>query len=165
MFVGGPHPDRCYHWWPESGGSAGFTCAQATKDPIHSGMSPLGDGLVRSDYERALERIRELEADVVSLRSQRQVLMDSERTLNAQLAHMTASRNHEAAANVVVRGEWAECEEERLQASTRAKELMLRLDASLARECGLQQRLQSLDTLAREITERVEQITSAIDKR
>lgn len=56
------------------------------------------------------------------------------------------------------------CEEARLQASTRAKELMLRLDASLARECGLQQRLNALDTLAREITERVEQMTSAIDK-
>lgn len=99
---------------------------------------------VRSDYERALERIKELEADVVALRSQRQVLMDSERTLNE---------------------EWSRCEEERLYASTRASDLELSLNASLAREDALNLRLSTLDTLAREITERVEKMASTIDKR
>lgn len=111
----------------------------------------------RSDYERALERIRELEAEVTSLKSQRQVLIDSERSLSIKLS-MAESRAKNLADDLY------SSEEERLKAKEEAGNLQLRLDESLAREGALNQRLNNLDTLAREVSARVEKMTSALDR-
>lgn len=92
-------------------------------EPYRAHFLPLpSDPPVRSDYERALERIKELEGDLAS------------------------------------------SEEERLRAKEDAGNLRLRLDESLAREGALNQRLSNLNILAREITEHVEKMSSALDK-
>jgi hypothetical protein len=79
---------------------------------------------------------------ITALRSQVMEIKNNERDLYAQLA---------------------ESEEERLRACESAGNLQLRLDASLAREGALNQRLSNLDILAREITERVTKMVGVLD--
>lgn len=112
---------------------------------------------VRSDYERALERIRELETEITGLQSQRGVLMDSERSLSIKLR---------MAENQVrnLQDDLYYSEEERLKAKEEAGNLQLRLDESLARNGALNQRLSNPDTLAREFLARIEKMTSALDR-
>lgn len=90
--------------------------------------------LAEAERVRMVANAQEPGAHITALKSQRQVLMDSERELNAQLAHMTASRNHEAGANIELRAE----------------------NASLAA------RLSNLDALAREVSARVEKMLGAL---
>jgi len=111
---------------------------------------------VRSDYERALERIRELEADITALRSQRSVLIDSERSLNIKLAMATKRVGD-------LESELYYLEEERLKACKNAGNTRLALEESMRNEAALRTRLSNLDILAREITERVTKMVGALD--
>lgn len=104
-FTSGPYPDRCYHWYSAlTGVGGGFYCTRSEREHmVKAGQSPLGDGPVRSTVERLQEKLAAaergeeqlrqvnaaLQADVVSLRAQRQVLMDSERALALRLRNLS----------------------------------------------------------------------------
>lgn len=118
---------------------------------------PRHDHIEGPSYERALERIRELDADVISLRSQRQILADSERSLSIKLSMARARVGN-------LENDLYYSEAERLKACEEAGNLQLRLDESLAREGALNTRLKNLDTLVREVSARVEKMTSALDR-
>lgn len=95
--------DFCQHQHIWDGGV--FVCSHKRAD--HEGESRLGDGPVRSTIERQQERIRKLEAEVVALRAQRDVLTASELDLNQRLRNL----------DILVR-----------EVSTRVEKMMLGLD-------------------------------------